>query len=898
MDLELSTKYSPAEAETKWYAYWEKQGYFHPQPDPAKKPYTIVIPPPNVTGILTLGHVLNNTLQDILIRWRRMQGFNALWVPGTDHAGIATQNMVEKRLAKQKITRHDLGREKFVETVWNWKNEHHSIITSQLKRLGCSADWQRERFTLDEGLSRAVTEVFVQLYNKGLIYRDTFIINWCPRCCTALSDEESEHREVQGALYCIKYPIVGSAEFIVVATTRPETMLGDTGVAVHPDDPRYKHLVGKKVLLPLMNREIPIIADALVDPQFGTGAVKVTPSHDPNDFAMGRSHNLQFIKVIGEDGTMTEAAGQYKGLDRFACRKQVLEDLEARGLFIEQKPHVHAVGHCYRCDTVTEPFLSLQWFVRMKPLAEPALAAARDGKITFYPDRWTKVYFHWMENVRDWCISRQIWWGHRIPAWYCKKCNAVIVATATPKQCTCGSTDLQQDNDVLDTWFSSWLWPFSTLGWPDKTRDLEYFYPTDTLVTAPEIIFFWVARMIMAGLEFMHEVPFHDVYLHGVVRDDQGRKMSKSLGNSPDPIKVMDQYGADALRFSVILITAQGQDAYYAEDKVQIGRNFMNKVWNASRLVMMALADAPDYDTSKPPAESSLAVEDRWILSRLNAAIDSTTASLDKFMFNEAARAIYEFTWHELCDWYLEIIKPRLYSKAASGPEAESRRAAQAVVVHVLDSALRLLHPFAPYLTEEVWQHLGKLCPERGLPSATTAADSIMIAPWPTARPAWTQPEFDARFAILQDIIRSVRNIRAKMTIPERKPLDITVSLPDASARQKIAGHEELLKRLGFMGSLAAGINLPKPESSAADVVGAIQVFVPLKGLIDVDVERQKAQKQLDGAEKQLAGIRARLAKPDFVEKAPKDVVDRERAREQELAQQIDNLKAHLAELG
>ena len=897
MELELSTKYSANEAETRWYDFWEKKGYFHVEPDASKKPYTIVIPPPNVTGILTLGHVLNNTLQDILIRWRRMQGFAALWLPGTDHAGIATQNVVEKRLAKQGTSRHDLGREKFIQTVWDWKNEHHSIIISQLKRLGCSCDWERERFTLDEGLSRAVAEVFVKLYEKGLIYRDVFIINWCPRCCTALSDEESEHRELTGALYYIRYPIAGSNEHITVATTRPETMLGDTAVAVHPEDARYKHLIGKKVLLPLMNREIPIIADPLVDPQFGTGAVKVTPSHDPNDFEMGRRHKLEFVTVIGEDGKMTAAAGKYQGLDRFACRKQVVKDLQALGLFEHKKEHVHSVGHCYRCDTVTEPFLSRQWFVRMKPLAEPALAAAREGKITFYPDRWTKVYFQWLENVRDWCISRQIWWGHRIPAWYCRDCGETIVAAKAPEKCKCGSTSLDQDNDVLDTWFSSWLWPFSTLGWPDKTRELDYFYPTDTLVTAPEIIFFWVARMIMAGLEFMHEVPFRDVYLHGVVRDDTGRKMSKSLGNSPDPIAVMEQYGADALRFSMILITAQGQDAFYSEEKVQIGRNFANKMWNASRLVLMALADAPDAPAGAP-AESSLALEDRWILSRLNAITDSVTTSLERFLFNDAARGIYEFAWHELCDWYLEIIKPRLYSKETTGPEAESRRAAQAVVVHVLDSTLRLLHPFAPYLTEEIWQHLNRLRPTRGLPVPAAAAESVMIAQWPLPHGAYTRPEIDAQVAALQDIIRSVRNIRSKMNVPERKPLDITVSAADPAIVNAVLGNEDLLKRLGYMQTLNVGVNLPKPESAAAEVIGTTQVFVPLAGLIDKDVEREKTQKQIDSAEKQIAGVQARLSKADFVEKAPANVVEREREREKELSQQIEKLKAHLAELG
>lgn len=898
MKLELSTRYAPADAESRWYEFWERNGFFHAEPDDARTPYTIVIPPPNVTGMLTLGHVLNNTLQDILIRWRRMQGYNTLWQPGTDHAGIATQNVVEKKLAEENITRDELGREKFIERVWQTKHEHHGIITSQLKRLGCSCDWARERFTLDEGLSRAVRQVFVHLYNKDLLYRDSYIINWCPRCRTALSDEESEHREIEGSLSYIKYPIAGNDRSLKVATTRPETMLGDTAVAVHPEDPRYADLIGKKVMLPLMDREIPIIADEAVDPKFGTGAVKVTPSHDPNDAKIGSRHDLQFITVIGEDGKMTEAAGKYAGLDRFDCRKQVIKDLEKLGLFVDRKPHVHSVGHCYRCDTIVEPYLSRQWFVAMKKLAEPAIKAAREGRITFHPDRWTKVYFSWLENVRDWCISRQIWWGHRIPAYYCLDCDETIVSVDPPEKCPCGSTNLEQDEDVLDTWFSSWLWPFSTLGWPEKTKDLDYFYPTNTLVTAPDIIFFWVARMIIAGLEFMGDIPFSHVYLHGVVRDETGRKMSKSLGNSPDPIEVMDKYGADALRFSIILITSQGQDAFYSEEKVQIGRNFANKVWNASRLVLMGLADAPDCDTSSAPAEDQLAIEDRWILSRLNSAIERVTSNLEKFLFNDAARAVYEFIWHEFCDWYLEIIKPRLYSKEAAGPEAESRRTAQAVVVHVLDAGLRLLHPFAPYITEEVWQHLRSLCPERGLPQPANAAESVMIANWPQVHDAYAQPEVESRMATLQDIIRAVRNIRAEMNVPERKPLAVTVSVADDEAQKTVADSSELLKRLAYIESLDTGIALPKPDSSAAEIVGTIQVFVPLAGLIDLDVEREKTQKQIDDAEKQLKGIKGRLANSAFIEKAPGDVVDREREREEELTQRIAKLTEHLNEIG
>ncbi len=918
MELNLPPRYDPAAVEKRWYRFWEEGGYFKADPDPKRKPYTIVIPPPNVTGVLTLGHVLNNTLQDILIRWRRMQGYNALWQPGTDHAGIATQSVVERMLDAEGTSRQALGRERFLERVWQVKEKHNAIINEQLRRLGASLDWRRERFTMDEGLSRAVLEVFVRLYNKGLVYRDKFMINWCPYHRTALSNDEVDHRTVQGGLWWIRYPFKGREGGITVATTRPETMLGDTAVAVNPDDERYEDAVGRTVILPLMNREIPVIADPYVDKEFGTGALKITPAHDPNDFAIGRKHGLAAPCVIAPDGTMSDEAGAYKGLDRFECRKRVVEDLKQLGLLEKHEPYQHEVGHCYRCDTMVEPYISLQWFVRMKPLAERARKVAEDKSVRFWPPRWETMYYHWIDTVPDWPISRQLWWGHRIPAWYCQDCpdpkldaadrpaeppygvgGLPVVAASRPERCPqCGGRRFVQDEDVLDTWFSSWLWPFSTLGWPDQTEDLRYFYPTDTLVTGPDILGFWVARMIMAGLEFLDTIPFRDVYLHGIVRDEEGRKMSKSLGNSPDPIAVMDEFGADALRFSIILITASGQDAYYSNDKVAIGRNFANKLWNAARLVLTNLAESPDLG-EMAYGVGDLALEDRWVLSRLNRTIAAVTGALEGFNFNEAAMALYEFIWHELCDWYLEVIKPRIRN-TAPGARA-SRFAAQGIATHVLDSAIRLLHPFAPFITEEIWQHFGKLVSRRSaLPGEgpEAPAASIMVAPWPQADERWLNPDAECAFAQVQEIVRAIRNIRKKMGLADRTPrLRAVISLADPCCQAALEANRRLICDQAALDGLQVGVGLAKPPASAAAVLAGMEVYVPLQGVIDLEAERKRLGEQLAKTRKFLEGSERKLANVGFLEKASKEVVEREYQNNARLREELARLEANLAEL-
>ena len=726
---EIPTRYSPKETEEKWYKFWEENNFFSAIANPAKKPFCIIIPPPNVTGILHMGHALNNTLQDILIRYHRMKGEESLWMPGTDHAGIATQNVVEKAIAKEGLKRQDLGRDKFIERVWQWREQYGSTIIHQLKKLGASCDWSRTRFTMDKEYSKAVIEVFIRLYEKGLIYRGSYIINWCPRCQTALSDEEAPHRELQGNLYYLRYPLkqgqspmfvgkhpnlsdglvprppAGTVPYIVVATTRPETMLGDTAVAVNPKDKRYKKLVGKTLILPLINREIKIIADPMVDMKFGTGAVKVTPAHDPDDYALGKKHNLEFVNVMHPDGRMNEFAGEYKDMDRFEAREVILEDLKEKGLIEKVEPHPLSAGHCYRCHTIIEPYLSKQWFVKMKPLAKPAIEVVKKGKIKFYPSRWTKIYLNWMENIQDWCISRQIWWGHRLPVYYCRDCENIMVSKVNPGKCSkCSSLNIYQDEDVLDTWFSSWLWPFATFGWPvvkgqppsgtAPVEDLKYFYPTSTLVTASEIIFFWVARMIMAGLEFMKDIPFKDVYIHGTVRDIEGKKMSKSLGNIIDPLDIISEYGADALRFSLIAITAQGQDVYLAKERFQQGRNFANKIWNASRFILSNLNVKGQSPAGTVPCKE-LNLVNRWILSRFYSALKEVDKNLDLYRFNEAANLLYGFFWHEFCDWYLEMIKPDIKNSQT-----------QAVMYKVLEKFLRAIHPFMPFVSEEIWQLL------------------------------------------------------------------------------------------------------------------------------------------------------------------------------------------------
>lgn len=887
MIVELPKTYNPHEVEERIYSEWESKGYFHAKPDPAKKPYSIVIPPPNITGILHMGHALNNTIQDILVRSKRMQGFKAEWMPGTDHAGIATQNVVERALAKEGIKRHDLGREKFIENVWKWRDEYGSTIIKQLKKLGCSCDWERTRFTMDEGLSEAVLDVFVRLYEKGLIYKGNYIINWCPRCHTALSDEESQHKDVDGMLYYIKYPVKDPAgrgeEYIVIATTRPETMLGDVAVAINPKDERYQYLQGKSLVLPIIGRELKIVRDGLVDMKFGTGALKVTPAHDPVDFGLGLKYGLEQINVMNDDATINSAGGEYEGMDRFEAREAIVEDLKARGLFIRSEPHRHAVGHCYRCHTMVEPRLSLQWFVKMKPLAAPAIEAVRNGSIKFYPARWTKVYLDWMENIRDWCISRQIWWGHRIPAYYCKKCRgekAIIVSKIRPEKCpSCGSTDIEQDPDVLDTWFSSWLWPFSTFGWPKETPDLKYFYPTDSLVTAQEIIFFWVARMIMAGLEFRGDIPFRNVYIHGTVRDMTGTKMSKSLGNTIDPLDMIKKFGTDALRFSIISITAQGQDVYLAESKFELGRNFANKIWNASRFIMMNLkAEEISVDLCMYFKGERLTLPERWILSRFYSTLSYVSKCLDEYKFNEAANAIYEFLWHEFCDWYIEIAKATINEKSS-----------QVLLYKILEKSLRMLHPFMPFITEEIWQKLPR--------PKDSSGDSIMTQTWPHIQSQMISAPDEDSMKKLIELITSIRNMRSVWNIEPRAEVDAIINTHDAGDEKLLSGNIDLVKRLARVSDLKIGKH-SKPKSSAVSVIGSVEVYLPLEGLIDFEKEKARLSKEHARMKNEMKGLTQRLKDENFTSKAPKEIVEQQAQRKADLTVQIKKIEDNLKEIG
>jgi valyl-tRNA synthetase len=913
----LPKAYDPRDVEDRVYRSWEEAGYFHSKPDPARKPYSIVIPPPNITGILHMGHALNNTVQDILIRFNRMRGFNAEWMPGTDHAGIATQNVVERKLAKDKVNREDLGREKFVEEVWKWREEYGSTIIRQLKKLGCACDWERARFTMDEGLSEAVLEVFVRLYNKGLIYRGNYIVNWCPRCHTALSDEESHHKDVDGMLYYIKYPVKGSTkakdEHVVIATTRPETMLGDVAIAVNPKDKRYKALKDRTVLLPIVNRELRVVFDGLVDMKFGTGALKVTPAHDPVDFELGLKHGLEQISVMNPDATISAAGGEYEGLDRFEAREAIIDGLKERGLFIKSEPHRHAVGHCYRCHTMIEPRLSPQWFVRMKPLAKPAIEAVRSGRLTFYPARWTKVYIDWMENIRDWCISRQIWWGHRIPVYYCKQCatedsfivnrlssivkeknaqtkddkrktiddkRGIIVSKARPEKCPdCGSTGLEQDPDVLDTWFSSWLWPFSTFGWPKETPELKYFYPTDALVTAQEIIFFWVARMVMAGYEFMGDAPFRHVYIHGTVRDITGTKMSKSLGNTIDPLEMIAKYGTDALRFSIISITAQGQDVFLSESKFELGRNFANKLWNASRFIISNLKTEEGVtDLCVFVNDASLTLPERWILSRFYSTLSYVEGCLGQYKFNEAANAIYEFIWHEFCDWYIELAKPAIGSKSS-----------QVILYKVLEKSLRMLHPFMPFITEEIWQKLPR---EKG-----RAADSIMLQPWPRVQKGMADPAAEESMRRLIEIVTAARNLRSVWNIEPRAEIEVIANTASDNDGKLLTENADLVRRMARAGSLKVGRHA-KPKNAAAAVVGVVELYVPLEGLIDFGKEKARLEKEEARLELERRSLAGRLGNKEFLSKAPEDVVAGQKARMAEVEEQIKRLRDNLKEIG
>jgi len=887
MNQELSKVYNPSEVEQKWYKIWEENGYFKPDPE-AKTPFTIVIPPPNITGSLHMGHALNNSIQDLLIRYKRMCGFKTLWLPGTDHAGIATQNVVERELKKEGKRKEDLGREAFVKKVWEWKKEYGGRIAQQLRRLGASCDWSRERFTMDEGLSRAVRRHFVQLYNDKLIYRGKRIINWCPRCKTAISDIEVEHETIKSYLWQIKYGP------LIVATTRPETMLGDTAVAVNPKDERYKHIWGKTIELPLVGRHIPIIKDEFVDISFGTGAVKVTPAHDPNDYEMGMRHNLPFINIFTPDAKITlsefeesekKNLAALEGMDRFKAREKVVEMLQEKGSLVKIEDYETSIGHCYRCKTIIEPYLSDQWFVKVKPLAERAIAAVEEGKIKFVPERWTKLYLQWMTNLRDWCISRQLWWGHQIPAWYCRKmtndqfpmsneCNEIIVSETKPEKCPkCGGTNLEQDPDVFDTWFSSALWPFSTLGWPDETEDLKTFYPTDVLVTSYDIIFFWVARMIMAGLHFMKKEPFHTVYIHGLVKDIHGKKMSKSWGNVIDPLEVIDRAGADALRFAFIsLIAGQGQDVKLSEDKITEARNFANKIWNASRFVLSSPSPSL-MERGVPVLPGRGEVSDRWILSRLNQTIKKVTNSIDNYEFGSAAQSLYEFVWSEFCDWYIEIAKIRLY-----GQDEKAKQAVQSVLLTVLQGTMKLLHPFMPFITEEIWSRLNM-------------EGSLMLQSWPKADDKAIDLIIETEMETMMGVVRAIRNIRAEFNVPHGKEIDVVIVSDSVIS-------EAYLKSLAKVGKLTFTRELKeKPKQSASAVVEKSQIFVLLAGLIDPEKETGRLKKDAEKLEIELTKIRNRLSDQNFLTRANPESVQKEKERETEFTSKTKLLEERLKEL-
>ncbi|MBW2070729.1 MAG: valine--tRNA ligase [Deltaproteobacteria bacterium] len=872
----LPKAYEPAEVEAAWYRYWEEHNLFRADEQSEAPAFSIVIPPPNVTGDLHMGHALNNTLQDILCRFKRMQGYNVLWLPGTDHAGIATQNVVERELAKENIDRYQLGREEFIARIWQWRSIYGGKIINQLKRLGSSCDWSRERFTMDEGLSAAVRRVFVSLYQEGLIYRGHRIINWCPRCVTALANLEVEAEEHRSYLYYVRYLLAEGDGSLMVATTRPETMLGDTGIAVHPEDGRYENFIGKKAILPIVNRELPIIADSYVDREFGTGALKITPAHDPNDFEIGRKHQLELLRVIDDHGKMNSEAGPYAGMDRYACRDKLVDDLRAQGYLEKIEDYQHRVGHCYRCKTVIEPTLSEQWFVAVKPLAAEAMAAVRNKRTRIIPANWEKNYFEWLENIEDWCISRQIWWGHRIPAWYCQECQEVIVALTDPAACEkCGSSRLNQDEDVLDTWFSSALWPFSTMGWPEQTRELAIFYPTSVLVTGFDILFFWVARMMMMGLHFMKDVPFRDVYIHALVRDAEGQKMSKSKGNVIDPLVIMDRYGTDAFRFTLAAFAAQGRDIRLSEERIEGYRHFVNKIWNASRFTLMNLdgLTPPQH----VPAVKTLA--DRWVLSRLQRVTDQVTRAQESYHFNDAANVLYQFTWHEFCDWYLEMIKPVLYS----GDE-ENRHLTQQVLAHCLSVLLRLLHPIMPFVTEELWAHLH---PDEG---------SIMTAPFPVVASQLINEQAEEKMNLLMGVITAIRNIRGEMNIAPAAQVEAVV-LGSQAAAEVVAAHEQYVKDLARLKDIKVGTDQERPRVAASAVVGQLEIFVPLAGVLDFAEERKRLQKEISKLEPQLTRSTQKLANEDFINRAPGDIVQKERQKAERLSLKLQKLKGQLDRL-
>ena len=886
-DDKISKVYDPSLVEKEWYEHWLDRGYFHAEVNSDRSPYTVVIPPPNVTGSLTIGHVLNNTIQDVLVRRARMQGCETCWIPGTDHASIATETKVTKMLADKGTDKHEIGRKEFLKYAWEWKNEYGSLIIQQLKRLGCSCDWGRERFTMDDGYYRAVIAAFVKLYEKGLIYRGKRLVNWCPATKSAISNEEVIYREVQGKLWYLKYPLSDSDDSVTVATTRPETMLGDTAVAVHPGDKRFKNFVGKSVMLPLAEREIPIISDDFVDPEFGTGCVKVTPAHDPNDFQIGKRHDLDFINILNPDGSLNESVPeQFRELDRFDARDKVVDALTKSGALEKTEDYTTSVGYSERGDVPVEPYLSEQWFMAMEKLAKPALEAVRKGDITFYPSHWLKTYEHWMTNIQDWCISRQLWWGHRIPVWYCRgndigkcelDCKDPIVSADEPESCpACGSTDLVQDPDVLDTWASSWLWPMGVHNWPEETPDLDYFHPTNDLVTGPDIIFFWVARMIMASLEFKGEIPFKNVYFTGMVRDMQGRKMSKSLGNSPDPLKLMEKYGADAVRYGIMLIAPQGQDILFSDERMEIGRNFMNKLWNVSRFLDMAGSDI-DAEPVDELERDHLDLSDRWILSRLNRTITGVDESFDAYRFNETAKKIYNFTWSDFCDWYVEVIKSRLY-----GNNVDQKKTAFSVANHVMRGILKMLHPFAPFITEEIWS--------RSEPSDGTGENQtdIIVSSWPVSNDKWIDESAEGNFVEIQEVITGVRTLRAEMNVPPGMRADLLIRSDNG---QSLKLNEQLIRDLAKVDDLTIDPDVERPDKSATVVVGKKELFIPLGDLIDVETEKKRLTEKIESLDGRLSSVAAKLNNHDFVSRAPKEVVDRERKKLGDMKENLAKLK-------
>jgi len=880
MIQKLSKVYNPKDVENKWYDFWLKKRYFRATVDKKKSPFAIVIPPPNVTGSLHIGHALNNTLQDAIIRKKRMEGKSVLWLPGTDHAGIATQNVVEKQLAKEGLSREDLGREKFIERVWEWKEKYGNTIIGQLKSMGCSCDWERERFTMDKGYSDAVKKVFVKLYQDGLIYKGYRIINWCPRCLTALSDIEVEHEDLEGHFWYIKYPFKNLKGYLTVATTRPETMLGDVAVAVNPNDPRYKQYIGEILILPGVGREIPVIGDDMVDLEFGTGAVKVTPAHDPNDFEIGLRHKLPQINIFTPDAKINKNGGDYLGMDRYGCREAIVMDLEKAGLLEKVESHLHAVGHCYRCHTIIEPYLSEQWFVKMKPLADPAIKVVEEGKINFVPARWEKVYFDWMHKIKDWCISRQIWWGHRIPAWYCE-CGEVVVAIEEPTSCPkCGSKKLRQDTDVLDTWFSSALWPFATLGWPNETEDLKYFYPTSVLSTARDIIYLWVARMNMMGLKFMDDAPYHTVIIHPTVLTIDGKRMSKSLGTGVDPLELIEKYGTDATRFG-LMFQSQGQDMRFSEEKIEMSRNFINKIWNASRFILMNL------DGYSKDVNLQYELADKWILSKLAKLLKNVDEAFDEFNVSFACKQIYDFFWSEFCDWYLELCKARLYQadEKVDGEKIRRRQTAQYILCFVMDSVLKLLHPFMPFVTEEIWQKL----PHDG--------ESIMIASWPKRDESIIDNKLEEKFELIKAITVAIRSIRSTFSLPPSKQIEVVLKGADETKNSILKGDFNYISQLANISNFLIGKDVIRPSLSAVAVEQGLEIFVPLTGLIDIDKEKDRLSKKLNGIEKDLNKIQNKLSKSEFLTKAPEQVVEKEKIKEVELIDEKNKLKTQLEQI-